>query len=196
MANPVKKIGAIIVVLMGLTGCQMWGTLANGIHKTWVILADERTIADDVSDIRISLEAKDELARTDAKLAIDVTVTVFEGEVLLTGAVPSVEAVQNALTAVWQVAGVRKVYNYIRIAEALPMDEVAAEATVAMKIRTELGLTAGVAASNYKLILENQTVYLMGVKSSDEEYQTALTVIKNSVGVDKIVCLMRDTWDN
>lgn len=172
-------------------GCQFIGTIANGTHKIYTVLADDRSLADDVSDIRINLEIRDALARHKGSLAFDIDVTVFEGEVLLTGAIPDILLIHEAIATAWSVAGVRKVYTYIRLNEPLSVDEVARDAAVAAKVRTELGLTKGVASSNYKLVVENKTAYLMGIRASDAEYETALAVLKNSVGIDQVICLMR-----
>ncbi len=178
-------------LFIGLTGCQFLGTIANGAHKAYTVLADDRSFGDDMRDFRINLEVRDALGKQKNSLALDVEVTVFEGEVLLTGAVPDANLIQHAMRAAWSVDGVKKVYNYIRMNDPLPLDEVTQEAAWAAKIRTELGMTSGISSSNYKLTLENGVVYLMGVRSSDEEYASALAVIKNSIGVDRVICLMR-----
>lgn len=185
------KLCLIAVLLFFLTGCQFWGTLANGAHKAYIFWADDRSFSDDLTDIRINLEIRDGLARQKGSLFFDIEVSVFEGEVLLNGAIPDIDLIQQILTVVWSVKGVRKVYNYIRIAEPLSVDRVATEAGIAAKIRTELGLTNGIESSNYKITLENGTVYLMGIQSSPQEYASALAVIKNTIGVEHVICLMR-----
>lgn len=188
----VMKCFIALILVCGLCGCQFLGTIANGAHKAYTFLADDRSWSDDVTDIRINLEIRDGLAREKGSLFFDIEVSVFEGEVLLNGAIPDVELIQKIMSVVWSVDGVRKVYNYIRVAEPLTVEEVAAEAGIAAQIRTELGMTAGIESSNYKLILENGVVYLMGIRSSRAEYEAAVAVIKNAMGVDRIICLMRE----
>ncbi len=192
MMTYIRHIFVLFLIPVFFGGCQFIGTLANGGHKIYTLLADDRTLGDDVSDLGINLSVRDALMRQKASLALDIEVTVFEGEVLLTGAIPDADLIQEVLTATWSVPGVRKVYMYIRLNEPLSVDEVARDAAVATKVRAELGLTKGIESSNYKLVVENKTAYLMGIRSSDSEYEAALSVLKNSVGIDDVICLMRE----
>ncbi len=190
-----KKI-LFLLILFFLSGCQFVGTLLNAGHKAYNILADDRQISDDLSDIQINLNVRESLARQIPTLAIDVEVTVFEGEVLLTGAIPNTDVIHTILTATWSVPGVRKVYNYIRLNSAQDIQDISLETAKAMQIKAELAVTAGIESANYKLILENGTVYLMGICSSEAEYQAVLAVLKNTDGVEQIVPLMRQTLED
>jgi osmotically-inducible protein OsmY len=146
--------------------------------------------------MQINLNVREALARQIPTLAIDVEVTVFEGEVLLTGAIPSIEVIHTILTATWSVPGVRKIYNYVRLDSAPDIQDISLETAKALQIKSELAITAGIESANYKLILENGTVYLMGICSSESEYQAVLSVLKSTDGVEKIVPLMRQTLED
>ena len=174
-----------------LTGCQFIGTIGNGIHRLYSIVADDRTASDDWSDVQINLAVRDSLGKRQFALMIDIEVTVFEGAVLLTGTVPNGDVLNEVMEATWAVPGVRKVYNYVRIDSAPKLLDTTAEAAKAAQIKARLGLTAGIDSANYKLILENGTVYLMGICAGSEEYQKVETILKDTEGVDKIIYLMR-----
>ena len=189
VARPMKVWVVAFCVLLG--GCQFFGMIANGAHRLYNIVADDRSSTDGWSDVQINMGVRDALAERQAALIVDVEVTVFEGAVLLTGVVPKTEVLNDILTATWSVPGVRKVYNYVRVGPAPVMADTAAEAALASRIKTQLGLTAGIESANYKLILENGTVYLMGVCAGDEEYARVQSILKHTDGVDKIVYLMR-----
>ena len=181
--------GCLIFLYLG--GCQFLGTILNGTQRVYTIVADDRTTSDDLSDIQINAAVRNALGEKNGALMIDIEVTVFEGAVLLTGTVPRPDILTDIMTATWSVPGVRKVYNYVRVCESPSPVEVAAEAAIASRIKTQLGLTAGIESSNYKLTLEGGTVYLMGVCAGDEEYAKVQAVIKSTDGVDKIIYLMR-----
>jgi osmotically-inducible protein OsmY len=66
------------------------------------------------------------------------------------------------------------------------------EAALSASIRTKLSLTQGIKSSNYKLVMENGTVYLMGIQQDADEWQRARAVIADSYGVQKIICLIRE----
>ncbi len=181
----------VVVMLILLGGCQLWGTALNGAHKIYTIVADDRSTADDLADMRINLEIRDTLARQKFALAIDIEVTVFEGEVLLTGAVPNIETMHTILTATWSVDGVKKIYNYVRLDSAPEMQNTATETVQAANIKAKLTATAGINSANYKIVLENGTVYLMGICAGEAEYQTVVAVLKDTASVSEIVPLMR-----
>ena len=174
-----------------LGGCQFMGAITNGMHRIYSMAADDRAASDDWSDVGINMAVRDALGKRNAALIIDVEVTVFEGAVLLTGTVPKSEVVNEIMEAVWSVEGVKKVYNYVRVDEAPKITDTTAEAAKATQIKTRLGLTAGINSANYKLILENRTVYLMGICAGEEEYNKVMAVLKDTDGVDKIIYLMR-----
>ena len=184
-----KNIVLCLFLLLG--GCQFIGMITNGVHRVYTMASDDRSASDDWSDVGINMAVRDALGKKKAALMIDVEVTVFEGAVLLTGTVPKAEVVNEILSATWSVEGVKKVYNYVRVDEAPKITNTAAEAAKAAQIKTRLGLTAGIDSANYKLVLENQTVYLMGICAGEEEYQRVQAVLKDTEGVDKIVYLMR-----
>ena len=182
---------ALLIFCFLLAGCQLIGTIGNGVHRLYAIVADDRTTADDWSDVQINLAVRDSLGHRKAALMIDVEVTVFEGAVLLTGAVPSGDVLNEIMEATWSVPGVRKVYNYVRVDSSPKLLDTTAEAAKAAQIKTQLALTTGIQSANYKLILENGTIYLMGICAGPEEYQKVEAVLKNTEGVDKIIYLMR-----
>ena len=184
------KKGILLLFLL-LGGCQFIGAIMNGGHRLYSIIADDRTSADDWSDVQVNLAVRDALGQRKAALMIDVEVTVFEGNVLLTGTVPNGDVLNDIMTATWSVPGVRKVYNYVRVDEAPKMVDTATEAAKAAQIKAKLSLTAGINSANYKLVLENGTVYLMGICAGEAEYERVTSVLKTTDGVDKIVYLMR-----
>ena len=181
----------IVLCLLILSGCQLGGTLINAGHRLYAMVADDRTATDDWTDVRINAAVRDAMGQRSAALIVDVEVTVFEGSVLLTGIVPKGDVLNDILTATWSVPGVRKVYNYVRVGEAPEALTTAGEAALATKIKAQLGLTPGIDAPNYKLVLENGVVYLMGICAGEEEYGKVLAVLKNTDGIDKIINLTR-----
>ena len=181
----------LIGLLFLLGGCQFFGTIANAGHRLYTVVADDRSTDDDLSDMQINMAVRDKLGQRKAALMIDVEVTVFEGEVLLTGAIPNAEILNDILSDTWSISGVRKVYNYIRIDETPSIKDASTDAAIATKIKAQLSVTSGINTPNYKLVVENGTVYLMGICSSEDEYQKVQAILKTTDGVEKIIYLMR-----
>lgn len=185
------KYGFLFLMCFVLSGCQFIGTIFTGARKVVTMVLDDRSTEDDMNDTTIYAALKKEYVVLDPKLGIDVEPTVFEGRVLLVGALPNVDLIQKVLKTTWSNPGVVQVYNYIRIAEPPAMNIVSTDASVSAKIRTELSFTKGISASNYKIAMENGTIYIMGIAKDKEELDLVTAVIKNSIGVQKVVTLVR-----
>jgi len=181
----------LIGLFLLLGGCQFIGTIANAGHRLYSIVADDRSTEDDISDVQINIAVRDKLGQRKAALMIDIEVTVFEGEVLLTGAIPNADILTDILSDTWSVPGVRKVYNYIRTDKTSSVRDTAADAAIATQIKAQLAITAGIDTPNYKIVVENGTVYLMGICSSEKEYQNVQAILKTTDGIEKIIYLMR-----
>ncbi len=181
-----------LFLLLFLSACQMWGTMISGIHSLTTVISDDRPLNEDASDIALYTKIRERLAQRDIKSVLDVQLTVFRGSVLLTGALPNYDEVAETVEKVWQTPGVNYVYNYIRVGQTLDTVQTSEEIALSSSIRTRLTLTEGIKSSNYKLVLENGTVYVMGLKKDAEEWQKARAVIADTYGVDKIICLMQN----
>lgn len=177
-------------LLLLLSGCQIWTGLINAVHSVGTVIADDRPIDEDVSDIGLYTAVRKNLSVVDAKFLLDVQVSVFQGEVLLTGALPSIELIDKAIEATWKTPDVRRVYNYIRLGKTSDFVDTSSDAAVASGIKTQLMLTKGIKASNYKVVVESGVVYVMGLETSTEEWEAAREVIASTAGVQKIIYLM------
>lgn len=185
------KIAAVILICLYLSGCQFAGTLFTGARKVTTIMLDDRSFSDDITDTKMNFALRDAYVAIDPKLGLDIEPTIFEGKVLLTGALPNVELIQRVIEATWQNAGTKCVYNYIRVDDPPSLDIVNQDAAVSGAIRTRLMFTAGVSSSNYKLTMENGVMYIMGLSENQQELDTVITVIKGTPGIQKVVPLTR-----
>lgn len=185
------KYIALLLLCFTLGGCQFIGTIFTGARKVFTMAIDDRAAEDDINDAAIYATLKKEYMDIDPKLGVDIEPTVFEGRALLVGAVPNIDLVQQILKATWSNPGVTHVYNYIRLAEPPSLDIVNQDAALSAKIRTELAFTKNISAANYKIAMENGTVYVMGIAKDKAELDLVLSVIKNTVGVQKVVPLAR-----
>lgn len=185
------KISCLIFVCFVISACQFAGTIFTGAQKVTTLVLDDRPLNDDVADTGLNLKLRDSYIKLDSKLSVDIDVTVFEGRVLLTGAVGDIDLIDKIVEVTWCTDGVKKVYNYIRIAEPLSIEKVNFDAAVSAKIRAQLMLTKDISSSNYKIMMENGTVYIMGIAQNIEELERVVHVIKDTAGVQKIVPLIR-----
>ncbi len=174
-----------------LSGCQFAGTLFTGARKITTVILDDRSLSDDLKDVQISMSLREDFVEIDPKLGLDISPDVFEGKVLLTGALPNVDIIQHILETTWNTPDVKQVYNYIRIDLPPALDIVNTDAAISGAIRTQLTFTRHIDSSNYKLIMENGTLYIMGIAKNTAELERVFSIVKGTVGVNKIVNLTR-----
>ena len=186
-----KKILFFILFPFLLTGCQFIGTIYNVGDRVTTILLDNRPLSQDWTDLKTNSKIRKRLISEDPKFGIDLEITVFENTVLLNGALPTADVVDQVLSIVWSVEGVEHVINYIRISEQPSLIRTNEDAAVSAKIRTHLSLTRHVHSSNYKITMENGIVYLMGITQDDAELERVVSVIKNTPSVEKFIILTR-----
>ncbi len=177
--------------LLNIGGCQYAGTIFSTTHKVASVLMDDRAVADDYNDTKLNVLIRNNLSQQKLSYAVDIELTVFEGAVLLNGALPDERYIDEVVRTVWQTEGVEKVYNYIRLDEPLSIDKVNEDAAVSAKIRYELSITSGVSSVNYKITMENGTVYLMGIAANQAELDSVVAVVKNTVNVKDVIILTR-----
>lgn len=174
-----------------LNGCQYLGTIFSAAHKVASVMLDDRSLADDYADTMLNLAIRNSLTQQKLSYAVDIELTVFEGAVLLNGALPGENYINEVLKTVWQTEGVKKVYNYIRLDDPPPVDTVNEDAAMSAKIRYQLSVTQGVSSFNYKITMENGVIYLMGIAESQQELDSVVAVIKNTVSIKDIIILTR-----
>lgn len=180
----------LLLLILTLNGCQIWTTLINGIHSVGTVIADDRPIDEDVSDAGLYVAVKKNLSAEQSGFFLDIQVTVFQGEVLLTGALPSIELIDQAVATTWKTEGVERVYNYIRLGSTQDVVQTSGDALIASSIKTRLVLTKGIKSPNYKIVVESGVVYVMGLQDNFDEWEAARATIKEITGVQKIIYLM------
>src|SRR5690606_12026635 len=125
-----------VASLTALTGCGLLivgGTAAT----TAVVATDRRTTGEQVEDQAIELKAAAEMRKLFADTA-RVNVLSYEGLVLLTGDVPTIQDSQKAEAAASKVEKVRKVVNQLRIGPITPVSVRTNDTWLTSKVKTAL----------------------------------------------------------
>lgn len=115
-----------------------------------------------------------------------VNVRCFNGVVLLTGEVPSLDVKQTAGEIVRGLAKVRQVHNELAVAPNSTMASRTADNWIATKTRSKLIGERDIEAERVKVIVENRVVYLMGLLTRAEADKVSEVVSRIS-GVNKVV---------
>lgn len=186
----------IFLCMLFLSGCQFIGTAYNVGSKVGAVVMDERDLSDDWNDTKINMAIRTAFLKDKINYVLDVEITVFEGEVLLNGAIPTIEDMERIVEIAWQTKGVTKVYNYIRVANPPDLTVTTKDAFIASSIRTKLMMTGGITSVNYKITLDEGVLYMMGIAKNAEELQAVMNIIYETDGVERVVSHIRKSYEN
>ena len=118
--------------------------------------------------------------------ASNISVTSYNGLVLLTGQAPSETARVEAEQIVSQIRKVRKIHNEVKISGVSSTIARTNDLWITTKVKAQLLTNEAVNGSRIKVVTDGSTVYLMGLVSA-QEAENAVNITRNISGVEKIV---------
>ncbi len=164
-----------VLVLLG--ACD----LAQGV-------TDERTAGEVVSDNVIRAKLSTVLITQETgDLFVDVSGSVFEGRLMLTGSVDDRDAYDRATRLANGIDGVSEVINELQIGEEGGFKVTASDVTIETKIKAKLVQDSAVQSVNYRWRSVGGVVYLMGLAQNQAELDRVRSVVRDTAGVKRIV---------
>ena len=151
--------------------------------------AQERGVAGSVEDIRLKTDIEEAFLQANPALPLPVTVTVYDGRVLLTGRLASRELKAQARQVASQRRGVRAVYDEIEVGPTNGMDQ-AEDALITARLRSGMILDADIRSGNFNIDTTNHSVYLIGTARSQTEIDRATQLARYIPGVTRVVSYM------
>jgi osmotically-inducible protein OsmY len=114
-----------------------------------------------------------------------VGIDTFHSEVLLTGEVPHPEERDEIEQIVKQIKYVQAIHNQIVVTPPLSALTQASDAWITAKIKAKLISIVDVDPTQFKVVTENGTVYLMGIVPP-EQAKIAVEVAQETEGVQDV----------
>ncbi|PKO25065.1 MAG: transporter [Betaproteobacteria bacterium HGW-Betaproteobacteria-8] len=178
------KLLAAILLSMQLAACVP--VVAGGAVAGGVMAADRRTGGIYIEDQAIELKAKKMIVDNIGAANINVSVTSFNLNVLLTGEAISEEVRAKAERAALSVENVKTVTNELAISEKSDLGTSANDTYITSKVKTNMLKENRFPANYVKVVTENSVVYLMGMVTR-QEGEDAVDIARNVDGVAKVV---------
>lgn len=148
-----------------------------------------RTFGAVIDDQSIETTAAVNIAKADPNLDLaHLTVTSYNGIVLLTGQVINADLRQLAAKTAASVKNVRMVRNELEIGANSGFTARSSDTLLTTKIKSKLLGTKNIKDSRVKVVTENGVVFLMGLVTH-EEADIASRVAQETSGVQKVVRL-------
>ena len=186
----------IIVVLLGLSLSGCVGAVA-GVGAAAVAAGNtEKGLGTSISDGVIRVKLADRFIQSNASLFTNVSVSVNDGAVLLTGAVDLPEHKVEATQLAWQTRGVIEVINEIEVSDKSSIKDIAKDLAAAAQLRAKLIAEQGVSSINFSVDVVNGTVFLTGIASSEEEMNTVVALARELRFATNIVNYIRISDDD
>lgn len=184
-----NRYGLLILVLLFpfLSGCALLvaGGLASGIGTGVAVSQDRRTGGTFVEDEGIELKSN---RRISEKLGgnVNINVTSFNRNVLLTGEVPSVDVKKEVERLVRGVENVRAITNEIAITVPSSFGSRSNDALITSKIKARFMDSGKFQVNHVKVVTEDSVVYLLGLVRTNEA-ESAVDIARSTTGVRKVV---------
>lgn len=175
---------AVIFAAPLLSGCV--AVAATGIVAGVSAARQERTVGAAVDDIRMKSAITAALAGESMSNFVNVSTTVVEGRVLMTGRVEEPEMRLAATRAAWSVDGVRRVDNEIEITEKMGLVDRPRDIFIRTEIAADLLTDASIKDVNYTIDVVNGVVYLTGVGQSQAEVDRVIARASRFKGVKRV----------
>ncbi|MCI4411778.1 MAG: BON domain-containing protein [Thiotrichales bacterium] len=183
---------AAVTLLSGCVAAPL--VVGAGAGAGAVALSDDRRpqaqiAQDDASTSRIQ-ELLDQQKLADSPNRIRYT--VYNGVVLLVGQVANDNIRALAHQAAQSAPGVKNVINELTVGPALSTTQIAEDSYLSSKVRTKLATTRDFKSKHLTIVVENGSVYLMGLMTREEQ-RIAVAVTRDVDGVKRVVRIM-ENW--
>ena len=177
----------LLISSLNIFSCSPAGILASGGATGMVVAEGDRSLGTVVDDTTIKLNIAAKFISSDDNLFVDVSTSVLEGRVLLTGLVDNQEIRIDAVRRVWEVEGVQEVVNEIQIGNRSSLKEYVQDVWITTQVRGLAAKEIGLRSVAYNFETIQGKVYIVGITSRPEQLEAIIDVAKTVKGVTEIV---------
>ncbi len=180
---------ALTLLLAGLAAAcdPVTGAVVGAGAEVGVAAGEERGVGGALTDTKIQTQIDGLYLDKSVDMFRDVTVTVQEGRVDLTGKVKTPEERVEAVRLAWQASGVRQVIDDIQVTDQSSLIDYGRDVRIATTLRTRLLFDSNVRNINYSVDVVNGTVYLMGIAQDQDELDRVIAYARDIGGVRKVI---------
>ena len=176
-----------LICSLNIFSCSPAGVLATGGATGMVVAEGDRSFGSVVDDATIKINVAAKFINSDDNLFVDISTSVLEGRVLLTGLVDNQEIRIDAVRRVWEVDGVKEVINEIQIGNRESLKEYAQDVWITTQVRGLAAKTVGLRSIAYNYETIQGKVYIVGVTSRPEQLEAIIDAAKTVKGVTEII---------
>ncbi len=177
----------LLIFSINLISCSPANILATGGATGMVVAEGDRSFGSVVDDATIKINIAAKFINSDDNIFVDVSTSVLEGRVLLTGLVENQEIRIDAVRKVWEVEGVKEVVNEIQIGNRESLKEYAQDVWITTQVKGLAAKTIGLRSMAYNFETIQGKIYIVGITSRPEQLEEIIEMAKTVKGVTEIV---------
>ena len=186
------KYGTVLVLIaMTTSGCTPIGAAMGAGAFVGTSAAREGGMGQAWSDTKISAYINDAWFKYSTDMFRKLDLTVFEGRVLITGAVQEADHRDAAVRFAWQAPGVRQVINEIRVEPGEGVGGYTRDSWIIAQLRTRLIGDRDIESINYKFDCDKGNIYILGVARDQDELDRVITQARNIAYVKEVISYIR-----
>ena len=186
-----KRVALIAMLITGalmLQGCITAAIIGAGATATAKVATDPRTAGTQVDDTTLNSRMGMKLKNNGPQfIGARIVSSTYGGDIILTGQANS-EQIEKAESLAYEVEGVKKVYNQIRVGQPVSAGTITNDTWITTKVKSQLILNAKTKARNIKVVTENREVFLIGIVTP-EDGKAAAQLASKVDGVKKVITL-------
>ncbi len=183
----INNLVLYFLVFLFLYGCSPANILATGSGGAMVIAEGERSMGSVIDDATIKVNIAAKFINSQDNLFVNVSTTVLDGRVLLTGLVDNQEIRIDAVRKVWEVEGVKEVINEIQVGNRASLKEYANDLWINTQAKGLAAKAVGLRVVGYNFETIQGKVYIAGITSKPDQLEDLINAIKTIKGVKEIV---------
>lgn len=177
----------LLAALGLLAGCSTPGMIASGGATAGIAVAQERGPSAAIDDNAIAAGINQRWLEYDWHIFRDVSTSVSEGRVMLTGKVARPQDELAAVKLTWEVAGVRQVYDEIQVGDDSSTIQFARDVLISTQMRTNMTFDSEIKSINYNVVTVDGVVHLFGIGQSQVEIDRVVRYARNLPYVRNVV---------
>ncbi len=164
---------------LSLASCSTPAMLASGGATAGVAVAQERGPGAAIDDNAIAAGINQRWLSYDWRIFRDVSTSISEGRVMLTGEVARQEDKDMAAKLAWEVADVRQVYNEIEVTNDGGAIDYVRDTWISTQLKTDITFDAKIRAINYDIVTVDGIVFLLGIAQDQDEIDRIMQYARN-----------------
>jgi len=160
---------ALMVLMLGfsLSGCV--GAVAGVGAAAVAAGSTEKGLGTSISDGVIKSKISDKFIKTNISLFTNISISVNDGTVIMTGTVEKPEYEIQATQLAWDTRGVISVISEIEVTDKSSLKSLGKDAYAQAQLRAKLWGDNSISSLNFSVYVVNGVIYLTGIASSEEE---------------------------